>query len=119
MFDAQLLQPSTVYSPWFARGGDNVICTLDLIQLGGSASIRVDLYSKSQEDTGDGSPVDPSGSPVKIEVNAAGRAQAEWSVDTVTSGFNLSELVRYKFTVSTSWVLFRMLPPVWFDSVAT
>jgi len=34
----------------------------------------------------------------------------------------MNELVRYGFEVSGTagdWVLFRMLPPVWFDSVKT
>ena len=117
MFDAQLLiEGSVVYSPWFARGGDNAIFTLDVVQymLGTNNSLTVEVLTKSSEDTGDGDAI----SNVVITATAAGRSSVECD-STVSNGIN--ELVRYKFTVSgdsTGSVLFRMLTPVWFDEVS-
>ncbi len=131
MFDAQTLQlqgtgsagPSTVlYSPWFSRGGDYGIFTLEVIKMSDSSSaftLKVELVHKNSSDTGDGgSPI--SGSDFSIAGNAS-----TWRVSKdVTAGFK--ELVRYKFTLSTTgspastttlWATFRMLAAVWYDKV--
>lgn len=111
MFEAQLLiassEPTMVYSPWFPRQGDNAIFTLDLVDATGT--ILVEVFSKNTEDTGDGGSALTPNSGSK---SSPGRTSFELSG-------NLKELVRYRFTVSGSgnWVLFRMLPPVWFDTV--
>ncbi|HHK42335.1 MAG TPA: hypothetical protein ENJ50_07950 [Planctomycetaceae bacterium] len=114
MFEAQLLYgTSTVYSPWFPRSGDYFIGTLDVISLDG-ATLTLEVFTKNQEDSGDGVNADTS---VSIRASAAGRASAEWGPDD--SG-GIKELVRYKMTASgtdTQWVLFRILDPVWFDAV--
>lgn len=118
MFEGQLLiQGSTVYSPWFKRGGDSVRVTLEVLEISG-ATIKVELYTKKADDAGDGSNAD-SGATTKIEVTAVGRTTQEWSKD-VDVDIGLNDLVRYKFTVTgstTNWVLFRMLEPQWYDSV--
>jgi len=107
MFDAQLLFPGAAgaalsfYSPWFPRQGDN---------------LRVTVFTKNNEDTGDGSDADAGTS---IVASATGRSTAEWTSGTA----GLKELVRYKYSVqstgtgATDWVLFRMLTPVWFNTV--
>jgi len=116
VFDGQLLfQSSTVYSPWFRRGGDHARFTLEVIEAG-SASITVELYTKAADDAGDGTALG-AGTPLFSSVSAVGRTTAEF-LSTANDG--MKDLVRYEFTVTgsgTNWILFRMLDPVWFDSV--
>jgi len=120
MFDAQLLFPGAspgtgikVYSPWFPRQGDSLRATAELVHVNG-ATLKVTVFSKNTEDTGDGTNADAG---TTITLAAAGRTTAEWTSGTAT----LKELVRYRFEVTgtlvSDWVLFRMLAPVWFDSV--
>jgi len=120
MFDAQLLFPGSVpatgimvYSPWFPKQGDSLRATAELVQVNG-ATLKVEAFSKNTEDTGDGTNADAA---TNITLAATGRTTAEWTSGTAT----LKELVRYRFkvtgTVVSDWVLFRMLAPVWFDSV--
>lgn len=120
MFDSQLFFPGvggaalSVYTPWFPRGGDNMIVTIDVTQrMASQLTIRV--FTKNSEDTGDGTDADVGTS---IVATATGRSSAEWTSGTAT----LKELVRYKYTVQSTgtgagdWTLFRMLAPVWFDT---
>lgn len=120
MFDSQLLfcgsVPATgilVYSPWFPRKGDSLRATAELVQVNGG-TLKVEVFSKNTEDTGDGTNADAA---TNITLAATGRTTAEWTSGTAT----LKELVRYRFkvtgTVVSDWVLFRMLSPVWFDTV--
>ena len=111
MFESQiLLKGATIYSPWFPRRGDNVRCTIDVSAISG-ATIQVNLFTKNTTDAGDGSDADAV---TYITKNSTGRADNTWIGVT-------QEMCRYKFTVTGSnnydWVLFRMLPPLWFDSV--
>ena len=109
MFQAQLLMGgNVVYGPWMARGGDNVRATLEQAA-NATANITVKLYTKKHDDAGDGTPI---ASPT-IVGSGAGRTTGEWT------GV-LNDLVRYQFTASGSgsnYVLFRMLPLVWFDAI--
>lgn len=108
MIDARLLMAgSAVYTPWVPRGGDNLRATLDVVDLGTSGEITVSVWTKNSEDTGDGS--DANGS-VSITRSSVGRTTQEWEGDA-------KEWVRYKIVVNGNWVLFRMLEPVWFDTV--
>ena len=116
MFQAQLLictNPSQpVYSPWFPRQGDNLRATVELVANAASANITVTVLTKAQDSTSNGSPI---GSTFGSSGGTLNRYTAEF---TPTDGIN--ELVRYKFdpgTTSSGWVLFRMLAPVWFDSI--
>lgn len=121
MFDAQLLFPGAAgaalsfYSPWFPRQGDNLRVTVDVVQRV-SSQLTVRVFTKNREDTGDGTDADVGTS---IVASATGRSTAEWTSGTA----GLKEMVRYKYTVqstgtgATDWVLFRMLTPVWFDTV--
>src|SRR5688572_20812517 len=121
MFDAQLLFPGaagaaiSVYGPWMPRRGDNLRVTLDFIHRV-SSQLTVRVFTKNNEDAGDGNDADAGTS---IVASASGRSTAEWTSGTAT----LKELVRYKFTVQSTgsgagdWVLFRMLSPIWFDTV--
>lgn len=120
MINAQLLTAGcTIYSPWFPRGGDSMIATIDVVAIN-AAQIVVKVFTKSIDDTGDGHNANTS---VSISRTGTGRAPAEW-LSTPSTG--LQELVRYEFTVTedfvpggdVAWVLFRMLTPVWFDVVA-
>ncbi len=122
MFEGQILfKGCTIYSPWFPRQGDSVRLTLEVAAISG-ATIRVDLVTKNTEDPGDGLLADQTGGggEVKISVSATGRTNPEWRAG---GNIGLKELCRYKFTVTGTnnydWVLFRMLPPVWFDALST
>lgn len=125
MFDAQTIQmngnTSTVlYSPWFPRGGDYGLFTLEVAAMSSTSSttlsLAVQLVQKNSDLPGDGANVG----------SAFSRAGNVWSgtprlTSDITAGFE--ELVRYKFTLSdasgsgTSWATFRMLAPVWYDKV--
>ena len=124
MFDAQTIQmqgaTSTVLlSPWFPRGGDYGLFTLEVAKMSStssSQSLEVQLVHKNTSDAGEGSDV---GSPLTI-------AGDDWSgvprlTADITAGFK--ELVRYKFTLAysggsgTNWATFRMLAPAWYDKV--
>lgn len=127
MFEAQLLQSQvdtsySVFSPWMFRGGDALLATLEVVEVGDSGgSVVVEVFTKNTEDTGEGENAD-STSTKKITGNSVGRTSLEW--ESGVANVDLLELVRYKFTIGGSdagddWVLFRMLSPVWFDSVGT
>lgn len=117
MFQAQLLiasgTSSKVFSPWMARRGDNLRATAELVDVSGTgATLTVRVFTKKADESGDGTDANAS---TTISLTAAGRSDAEWS------GNELLDMVRYQFEVGDStgdWVLFRMLSPVWFDSVA-
>ena len=116
MFQGQLLMCSgvPVYSPWFPRGGDNLRATVELIaSYNSSSNITVSVLTKNAEETTDGTAI---GSTFASSGGTAGRYAGEFTAGATA----LKEMVRYKFdpgTVTSGWVLFRMLPPVWFDSV--
>jgi|GEM_PF-1800959 len=121
MFDAQLLIADTtaytVFSPWFPRGGDNLTATLDIIKSTG-ATVEVRVYTKNSETSGPGTDADTA---IFAVGSARGQFPASWTTGGVTPGTSsLLELARYQFDISGtegSWVLFRMLAPVWFDEV--
>ena len=73
----------------------------------------VEVFTKNKEDTSDGTNAD-SGATTKITLTTATRGTTEWGPSLSPA---LKELVRYKYTVTTNWVLFRMLTPVWFNAV--
>lgn len=118
MFEAQILNKGcTIFSPWFPRQSDSARFTLEVVAVSG-ATITVSVFTKNSEDGGDGTDSDSAGSPTRITGSSVGRTTTEWlSRGTIS----LHDLVRYKFVVTGTnnydWVLFRMLPPVWFDSV--
>lgn len=116
MFQGQLLNKgSAVYSPWMERGGDYVRVSAELIDLGGSGTLKVQVFTKNKEDAGNGSDVDAS---TFITIASAGRDTVEWGPGT---GSGLKELVRYRISESNNasgdWIMFRMLTPVWFNAV--
>ncbi len=127
MFEAQLLNSPggslvEVYSPWFPREGDLGRFTLEVVDIdnnhvNATMQLTVAAFTKNREDTGNGSNAIGATSIVRT---TAGRSTSEW-VSTSSTGFK--ELVRYKFTFQNAgeegggWVLFRMLPPAWFDAV--
>ncbi len=116
MFQAQLLMctaSSIVYSPWFPRQGDNMVGTVELVASSGStANITVTVLTRASDNTGNGT---ATGSTFGSSGGTAGRYSG-----TITAANGINEMVRYKFdpgVVSSGWVLFRMLAPVWFDSI--
>ena len=122
MFEAQLLIAKSgsdvlIYSGWSSRQGDYMRATVEVVGISSAnCTLQTTLYSKDSEETTDGAVVDAA---VVITQTATGRSTEEWGPST---GTGLNELVRYRFKVTQSggaleWVLFRVLPPVWFDAV--
>ena len=116
MFNAQILQAealttTAVYGPWMSREGDRLIATLDLIAITGAGNAQIQVYTKSHEDAGDGS----LATGAAIAPILAGRSSSEFS--------GLKDLVRYKMQYtggegSAGFILFRLLPGIWFDAVS-
>lgn len=114
-FQAVLLRRGTViFSPWIERRCDRLRATAEVVLTSGD-SLTVDLFTKKPDMRGDGTLVDAA---TKITLSAAGRQTVEWNPQT---GTGMAGLVRYRFTVGTSTatgiVVFRMLPPIWFDTL--
>jgi hypothetical protein len=119
MFDAQLLVADAanfdVYGPWIPREGDNALFSVDVqeLSLTGAAQFQVQLETKGHEDAGNGSAISPL--QFQIAITSAGQ-------DTQLVSGQLQDMVRYRFifnddAAAGDWVLFRMLPPIWFDAV--
>jgi hypothetical protein len=125
MFDAQTIQmqgatSTDLYSPWFPRGGDYGLFTLEAIKMSTTSSalvLTVQMVSKNTSEPGDGANVGSSFNRDGSQIATTPRITS----DVTTTGFE--ELVRYKFTLSnasgsgTNWAVFRMLAPVWYDKV--
>jgi hypothetical protein len=135
MYDSQTIQmtgtaSTEVYSPWFPRGGDYGLFTLEVTAMGknaGTLTLAVAMYHKNTSEAGD--PALPAAGGVALtdfDLTAVGRVTVDFKNGYGSSpafgGFK--ELVRYKFTLSgvsttnTSWATFRMLSPVWYDAVS-
>jgi hypothetical protein len=126
MYDAQTITcadttATNVYSPWFPRGGDYGLFTLEVSSMSSSSStlsLTVQMIHKNSAEAGDGGSVGSSFSRTGSNYGATPR-----TTGTITAGFK--ELVRYKFTLALSsgsgqnWAIFRMLPPIWYDAVAS
>ena len=113
MFQGQyLFNGDVVWSPWMKRGGNNIRVTVDLIANTTGTEVQIELFDKKSEDAGDGNPVDASN---VIKTSTVGQSVGAWS--------GLEDLVRYKISADkaggsdSDYVLFRMLTPVWFESV--
>lgn len=116
MIDATMLWKGvTVYSPWFPRQADMLRVAAECVARSG-ATLTISLYTKSEEQTGDGLPVDEN---TTIVLSAQVRSLAEWK--TVVSQEGVRQLLRFRFSVTGSnnndWILYRLLPAVWFDAV--
>jgi hypothetical protein len=137
MFDAQTINlqgtgsanPSTVvYSPWFSRGGDYGLFTVEGLKFSNTADdhlkLKVDMVHKPVSEPGNGD--DIANSTFSVAGNAA-TTRVTMDMSTAVSGFTgFKELVRYKFTLTTTdspattvglWAIFRMFAPVWYDKV--
>ena len=99
---------SDVYSPWFPREADNAIFTFETIDkdTASSPDLTVKVYHKNTETAGPGA-----------ELTAASAFASIDSTKYESGRFTgLKEMVRFKFSVTGSWVLFRMLQPTWYDT---
>lgn len=113
MFEAQMIpgasgDGSKVLGPWIPREADNAIFTVELIAVDGG-TLKVEVFTKNREDTG---------TPGTAFATIASSLSSPDIVSAETSG--LKELIRFKYTVTNAeskWVLFRMLPTIWFDDV--
>lgn len=92
------------YTPWFPRGADNGVFTVEEVEK--SATVTYTVLSKNREEEGSA-------------------PNSGTSFSTVSGNFKeakvtgLLELVRFKISVSgTSGqsVIFRFLPPTWYDT---
>ena len=106
------------YTPWFARGGNMLITTVDVIGLTGAATLQVDVQTKDSEDSDDVgnatilATLGPAGVVVGPNTFQAG-APLQGVVPAV------QELVRYKVTVQGpegSGVFIRFLNPTWLNN---
>ncbi len=116
MIDAILLfSGATVYGPWFSRNADMLRVAAECVARNG-ATLVVDLVTKDADDTGDGTDVDTG---TDITLNTPGMVTGEWRSKAGQAG--VEHLLRFRYTVTganaTDWILFRMLPPCWFDAV--
>jgi hypothetical protein len=110
-----LFANTTVFSPWFPRQADLLRVIAECIARY-DASTTIELYTKDDGDPGDGLPVDEA---VSITLAANGRQMAEWKLAPGEEG--VKQLLRFRYVVTGSkanhWMLFRLLPAVWFDAV--
>ena len=124
MFDGQLVFPGPnpqvpyrLFGPWMTESPRLGMMTVDVGAISGPAVVEIELFTKNTEDAGDGTNADAMAATM-IVANAIGRQTVEWFS---AGNIALKELVRYRFSVTgnaqTDWILFRMLSPVWFDSV--
>ena len=119
MIDGTLLfKGTTVFSPWFPRQADMLRVTAECIAVNG-ATITIKLYTKNRADPGDGNQVDAGGGGTVITLSAPGRSTAEFKYVPAQEG--VEEMLRFQFAVTgtdaTDWILYRLLPAVWFDAV--
>ena len=119
MFNGQTLiggtSGPTIYSPWFARQGDYLKATAQIVSKSstvGGDQFLVEVMTKNREDAGNGTAVTGS---IPIDGN-----DTELTVSNTWGPSVLKELVRFRFTVSSSseWWVFRMLDNVWFDAAS-
>jgi hypothetical protein len=119
VIDATLLfHGTTVFSPWFPRRADMLRVVAECIALSDCA-ITIRLYTKDAETAGDGDPVDAA---VALTMNSVGRSSvAEWTTSIGEPG--VLQLLRFQYEVTgdngdpNEWILFRLLPAVWFDAI--
>jgi hypothetical protein len=124
MFDGQTLvvNNSTVYlfSPWFPRGGDFATFAAEVTVIGGTAAkLTISAYHKNADDQGDGTDVDAASN---IQFTATGRLSTTWPVQTSSTAKGFKQLVRYRYkfeSTGVAYITYRMMPPVWFDNVAS
>lgn len=105
----------TIYSPWFERQGDNLRAVIDVMVLTSTQEMVVGMYTKRRDEDGNGDLVDLA---TRMSVTSTGLLLQEWGSMT---GIGLRDLVRYRFATSQgtgqSFILFRMLQPIWFDTI--
>ncbi|MCB9583767.1 MAG: hypothetical protein H6718_00125 [Polyangiaceae bacterium] len=95
-----------IFSPWFPREADNAIFTFETIDNDGSGSLTVDVYHKNTEDPGPGA-----------ALSATAAFSAIGSTNYKSGRFvGIKEMVRFRYTGSGGWVIFRMLHPTWFNT---
>lgn len=120
MIDATLaFHGMSVFSPWFPRAADMLRVAAECVAVN-SAEVEIELYTKNAEETGDGDLVDGT---VSITLDTAGqRTTAEWKT-MPGQDEGVEQLLRFRYVVTgatpagNEWILFRLLPAVWFDAV--
>jgi hypothetical protein len=102
-----ILNGQLTLSPWFPRGSDNAIFSYQVIrEIVGGDSMTVTVYHKNKDEAGRG------------EVHSSPTWLSDGPDNSVKyAQFDaVRELVRFAFAgAGTFGVVFRMLPPTWFD----
>lgn len=98
----------TFYTPWFPRGADNAVFTLEKQQDTFSTVMSVSVESKNREDEGSA----PFADVATFTALAGNFFEASCT--------GLKELVRFKMTFTANavgqGVVYRFLPPTWYDT---
>ena len=99
---------NTYYTPWFPRGADNGVFSLELYQSTLGTTFSVAVLTKNREDEGSA----PGGS-----VGTFAAVSAPFYEVNCTG---LKELVRFQISTRASatgqGAIFRFLPPTWYDT---
>src|SRR5436853_5427260 len=98
MFDARLLYGDRspvlqIYGPWFLRGGDNAVFSIDFVR--GTATVILEVLTTALADAGDGTLLHGS-----FSASSSGQGSG------LFSGFK--DLVRYRYSVTdatSKWAL--------------
>ena len=103
---------STVLTPWMARQADNAVFTFEVVDNPDGKNLTVQAYDKNLEEYGSGN------------TNGSTTAAASGFIQVSRTG--LKELVRFGLTVAGpadtptgTGILYRMLPPTWYDEAHT
>lgn len=108
-----LMAGTKTRTPWMMRVADNAVMTFEIIdKSGGSETVTVKLLEKDLEDTGNGTE------------NTTG---TNWNPNNSNVGFHtrkytgLKEQIRFEIEVgavgeNAFGVLYRILPPTWFNT---
>jgi hypothetical protein len=109
------------YTDWVYRNGDGLILRGEQIDTNsGAIEVKFQVYTKNREDTGKGSPILSSGSPVNLTLDTSTHDVQELIIEpSSTTDEGVEEMVRLRcYTSSGSsgeWMLLRVFPIVFFD----
>jgi hypothetical protein len=114
-------QETILLSPWFPRGGDYGLFTLEVTAIGGTGTptLTVTMVVKDSDEAGEGTEY----TGLSIARTSVGRTTVDFANGAGSPAFGgFKQMVRYRFKLSggstgTTWVTFRMLAAVWYDKV--
>ena len=120
----RIIKDETFYTDWMPRGGDGLILRGQQIEstVSTGLTVKVEVYTKNADETGDGAKLEESGSTNAVHVDfvtgSVGVVEA-LSEPSATANKGVKELVRLKITTSGGstgdWMLCRTFPLLWFE----